>query len=105
MIAIELRGVVKTFPSDYRATSWVRRCGKPLPRRAVLHDIDLAVKPGEIFGLLGPNGAGKTTLLKMIATLLLPDRGSIRGRSVLHNQRGEAVLDMVGWGMFRRRPS
>jgi acyl dehydratase len=32
------------------------------------------------------------------------DRGSVRVRYVLHNQRGEAVLDMIGWGMFRRRP-
>ena len=31
---------------------------------------------GAIFGLLGPNGAGKTTLLSILATLLLPDRGS-----------------------------
>jgi len=29
-----------------------------------------------ITGLLGPNGAGKTTLLRMLATLVIPDRGS-----------------------------
>src|SRR4029077_9846747 len=31
-----------------------------------------------ITGLLGPNGAGKTTLLRMVATVLSPDRGSLR---------------------------
>jgi ABC-2 type transport system ATP-binding protein len=31
-----------------------------------------------VIGLLGPNGAGKTTLLRMLATVLAPDRGSIR---------------------------
>jgi len=30
---------------------------------------------GEITGLLGPNGAGKTTLLRILATLIMPDRG------------------------------
>jgi len=33
---------------------------------------------GAITGLLGPNGAGKTTLLRMLATLVVPDRGNAR---------------------------
>ena len=40
--------------------------------------VSLSVQRGEIFGFLGPNGAGKTTTIKMIAGLLLPDRGEIR---------------------------
>ena len=32
---------------------------------------------GGLFGLLGPNGAGKSSLLRTIATLQLPDSGSI----------------------------
>lgn len=40
-------------------------------------NIDLDIKPGEIFGFLGPNGAGKTTTLKMIVGLLKPDNGKI----------------------------
>jgi ABC-2 type transport system ATP-binding protein len=35
------------------------------------------VQEGEIFGVLGPNGSGKSTLIRLIATLLLPDDGSI----------------------------
>lgn len=37
--------------------------------------IDLAVKPGEIFGFLGANGAGKTTAIRMLCGLLPPTSG------------------------------
>jgi ABC-2 type transport system ATP-binding protein len=39
--------------------------------------IDLAVRPGEIFGFLGPNGAGKTTTIRMVAGVLRPSEGRI----------------------------
>ncbi len=40
-------------------------------------DLNLHVKPGEIFGFLGPNGAGKTTTIKMMVGLLTPDNGTV----------------------------
>jgi ABC-2 type transport system ATP-binding protein len=44
--------------------------------KAVDH-LSFEVKQGEIFGVLGPNGGGKSTLIRLIATLLLPDEGSV----------------------------
>ena len=42
-----------------------------------LRDFSCTLEPGEIYGLLGANGSGKTTLMKLIANLILPDRGQI----------------------------
>ena len=39
--------------------------------------IDLAVKPGELYGLLGPNGAGKTTTISICTTRALPSSGRV----------------------------
>jgi ABC-2 type transport system ATP-binding protein len=41
-----------------------------------VEDISFDIKHGELFGLLGPNGAGKTTTVKMLATLLIPTKGT-----------------------------
>lgn len=54
-----------------------------------LDDISFDVKKGELFGLIGPDGAGKTTLFRILATLLIPDKGAatIDGRDVVQHFR------------------
>ncbi|HHV61246.1 MAG TPA: ABC transporter ATP-binding protein [Firmicutes bacterium] len=54
------------------------RWALPMERVDAVRQVDFAVKRGEIFGILGPNGSGKSTLIRLIATLLLPDKGEIR---------------------------
>lgn len=55
----------------------IRNIYKTFGRRAILSDLSLTVREGEVFGFLGPNGAGKTTTIKMILGLLSIDSGSI----------------------------
>ena len=45
---------------------------------AVVRDLDLVVRPGEVVALLGPNGAGKTTTLLTISGLLAAIHGTVR---------------------------
>jgi len=45
--------------------------------RAVVNDVSVEVKQGEIVGLLGPNGAGKTTTFYMTVGLIKPNEGKI----------------------------
>lgn len=67
--AIEVKEVVKKF-----------KRGKRLRKREIfaVNKASFDIREGELFGLLGPNGAGKTTLVRCIATLLIPDDGSIK---------------------------
>ena len=59
--------------------------------RRVLKNIDLGVRPGEIFVIMGPSGCGKTTLIKHISGLLPPDLGTvfIKGRDIYLLQEDE----------------
>ncbi len=53
----------------------VRGLAKSFAGRPVVHDVDIRVERGEIFGFLGPNGSGKTTCIRMLCGLLTPDAG------------------------------
>ena len=50
---------------------------KSYKSRAVVQDVSLTVKTGQIVGLLGPNGAGKTTTFYMVVGLVQSDKGRI----------------------------
>jgi ABC-2 type transport system ATP-binding protein len=85
--AILLKGVRKTFG----------------PTTAV-HDLDLVVPRGGLYGFIGPNGAGKTTSIRMIMSILFPDSGEL---SVLGHRSALDAKDRIGYlpeerGVYRK---
>lgn len=63
--------------------------------RRVLDDVTVAVEPGRILAVTGPSGAGKSTLLWLIAGLIEPDAGVVRGAD-----RGSgAAIILQGYGL------
>lgn len=57
---LELQGVRKTYGS-----------------LVAVDNLDMAIRPGEVFGFVGSNGAGKTTTMRVVLGTLLADRGDV----------------------------
>ncbi len=62
---------------DQPATLQARQLAKSYRGKAVVRNVSLSLRAGEVVGLLGPNGAGKTTSFYMIVGLVPCDRGQI----------------------------
>ena len=77
------------------AQGLVKRFGKT----TALNGVDLLVEHGQTVAVLGPNGAGKSTFVRTVATLVRPDRGTLRvaGHDALrHPQRVRAAIGLAG---------
>ena len=59
------------------STIEVKNLSKTFGKVKALKDVSFSVEKGEIFGLIGPDGAGKTTLFRILASLLLPEGGTV----------------------------
>jgi thiamine transport system ATP-binding protein len=59
----------------------------------VLDGVSMAVANGDVVALLGPSGSGKSTLLRVIAGLVVPDRGTVEVDGT----------DVSTWPTHRRR--
>jgi ATP-binding cassette, subfamily B, bacterial len=87
---VKLRGLVETVPevTDAPGASELPPIDGSIvfdhvtfgydPDRPVLHDIDLAVAPGETVAFVGPTGAGKSTLAKLVTRFYDPTEGAVR---------------------------
>lgn len=75
----------------------VNHVSKQYGRVQALDDVSIRVNQGEIFGLIGPDGAGKTSLFRIMATLLLPDAGTVSIDGCDVAQQYKTIRQRVGY--------
>jgi lantibiotic transport system ATP-binding protein len=64
--------------------------------RPILHEVNLRVEPGSLYGFLGPNGAGKSTTMRLLLGLLRPASGSVHLFGHDLGRHRVALLNRVG---------
>jgi ABC-2 type transport system ATP-binding protein len=64
-----------TSQANTRAS--IQQVSKQYGQHWAVRELNLVLKPGELFAFLGPNGAGKTTTIKLLCGLLRPTVGTI----------------------------
>jgi len=77
MPVVELAGVTKAYEN-----------------KVAVHNLNLSIDAGQMFGLLGPNGAGKTSSIRMMMGITMPDSGRV---SLFGKPFVRASLDHVGY--------
>ena len=64
--------------------------------RAILKDVSMSVKEGELFALVGPSGCGKTTILRLLSRLYDADTGKILiGGKDLQNTATDSIFPKI----------
>ena len=91
---LRVEGLSKTFQLSRKQQKIERTERKQI---VAVDNLSFTANKGEIFGLLGPNGAGKTTTLRMLATLIVPQKGDafIDGCSIV--TQPEQVRAKIGF--------
>jgi ABC-2 type transport system ATP-binding protein len=71
--------------------------GRGRRRSRGVDGLDLAVRPGEVFGFLGPNGAGKTTTIRLLLDLIHPTAGRAEVLGMDTRTRSVEIRRLVGY--------
>ena len=77
---------------------------KSFGRLQAVHELNVKVPAGCIYGFLGPNGAGKTTTIRMIMNIIRPDTGRITlfGNGATKNTKSRIGYMPEERGLYRK---
>ena len=64
--------------------------------RSALNGVSFQVRENESYALLGPSGSGKSTLIRILATLLLHERGVVEIEGLRLPGEAERIRERVG---------
>jgi ABC-2 type transport system ATP-binding protein len=72
---------------------------KKYRQNAAVHNLDLEIHTGEIYGLIGPDGAGKSSLIKAMAGVLSFEGGTVNlfGTNIDSEKAAETVKPRIGF--------
>ena len=69
--------MTKLISENLQSGLLVQGLRKSYQKKAIIRDVSLSVRRGEVVALLGPNGSGKTTSFYAIAGLIQGDGGKV----------------------------
>jgi len=87
-VAVSVKDVSKRFKIYHERNQSIkqmvlRRKRHDFEEFWALKDVSVDIPSGSTFGFIGVNGSGKSTLLKLIAKILVPDKGTIRSKGTV----------------------
>ena len=100
---MEVNDVTKDFFPAFSFTELLKFNFKRASTTRAIDRVSFTLDKGSSLAILGPNGAGKTTLLKILSTLILPDKGSVKINGSYLDARDEKIKASIGFAGVAER--
>jgi len=94
---MEVKDVTKDFIPAFSFTELLKFNFKRASTTRAIDGLSFTLNKGSSLAILGPNGAGKTTLLKILSTLILPDKGSVKINGSYLDVQDEKIKASIGF--------
>jgi ABC-2 type transport system ATP-binding protein len=96
-MADKLKNKDMTMQYAIEAHELTKKYGSQKEGRTAINNLNLAIKPGELFALVGPDGAGKTTTIRILATVITQSNGSAAICGLDVDKQAEQLRGLIGY--------